>query len=300
MMNRRLFLALAGSLPLRAAPFSKPIGINLYTVRNSLAKDPAGTYKALHALGIRELEVRAVQLQDHGQLIRQNALKPKHMFLDSAVVTGDWEASIAMQRAMAKRMNLPEPKSDAPRPTLAAMAQLAKEFGIERLGISYLLPGERPKAIEHINRATDELAKLGLGFYYHNHAWEFESGKGTRFLDQLHKEADPRVKLELDLFWATVGGDDPVKLLETWKGRVASLHMKDVASNAPRQRTEMAIPPTAFKEIGAGILDWPRILSAAATAGVEHYFIEQDFTEGDPIDSVRRSIAYLKQVEIPG
>ncbi len=300
MMNRRLFLALAGSLPLGAAPFAKPIGINLYTVRTSLAKDPEGTYKALRSLGIQELEVRPNQLEEHGRFIRQNALKPVHMFLDSAVITGDWEGSLAMQRAMAKRMNLPGPKADAPRPTLADMAQLAKQFDIERLGISYLLPGERADAIRHINRATDELAKLGLGFYYHNHAWEFDASNGERFLDRLHKEADPRVKLELDLFWATIGGDDPVRLMETWKGRVASLHMKDVATNAPRQKTEMSIPPTAFKEIGAGILDWPRILSAAAKAGVEHYLIEQDYTEGDPIDSVRRSIAFLKKADIRG
>ncbi len=300
MLNRRLFLALAGALPLRAARFSKPIGINLYTVRDSLAKDAAGTYQALHALGIRELEVRPNHLRDHGDLIRRNALKPVHMFIESAVITGDWEAGLAMQRAMAKQMNLPEPKADGPRPTLAEMAALAKQFGIERLGISYLLPAERPNAIGHINRATEELAKHGLGFYYHNHAWEFDAGKGPRFLDRLRQESDPRVKLELDLFWATIGGDDPVTLLQTWKGRVASLHMKDVARDAPRQKTEMSIPRTAFKELGAGILDWPRLLAAASAAGVGHYLIEQDYTEGDPLDSVRRSVAFLKQAEIPG
>ena len=171
---------------------------------------------------------------------------------------------------------------------------------MERLGISYLLPGERQNAIGHINRATEELARLGLGFYYHNHAWEFDGGKGERFMDRLHKEADPRAKLELDLFWATIGGDDTVRLLETWKGRVASLHMKDVARDAPRRKTEMSIPRTAFKEMGAGILDWPRLLSAASAAGAGHYLIEQDYSEGDPIESVRRSVAFLKQVEIPG
>jgi sugar phosphate isomerase/epimerase len=289
---------IAASPLLRGATFAKPLGINLYTVRDALAKDPAKTYAALAGLGIRTLEVRPNHLKDHAAMIRGAKLQPVHLFLDSAIITGDWESSLAMQRAMAKRMNQPEPKADAPKPTLEEMAGLAKQFGIRRLGISYLLPGERPTAVAKINEAVEKLKGMGLGFYYHNHAWEFDGAVGSRFIDRLANAGHPELKLELDVFWATVGGEDVVRMLGQWKGRVASLHVKDVASDAPRQKSEANVPQTAFKEVGAGILDWPRLLKAAADAGVEEYLIEQDFTPGDAIESVRQSIAFLRKTNV--
>jgi sugar phosphate isomerase/epimerase len=141
---------------------------------------------------------------------------------------------------------------------------------------------------------------MGLGFYYHNHAWEFDGAVGSRFIDRLANAGHPYLKLELDVFWATVGGEDVVRMLQQWKGRVASLHVKDVAKDAPRQKSEANIPQTAFKEVGAGILDWPRLLKAAEDAGVDEYLIEQDFTPGDAIESVRQSIAFLRKTNVAG
>jgi sugar phosphate isomerase/epimerase len=297
-ISRRLLLSLAATPLLRGAPFSKPIGINLYTVRDSLAKDPAATYQALAEIGIRQIEVRANHLQENGALIRSAGLQPVHMFLDSPIITGEWAATLARQRAMARRMNLPEPDPNAPRPTLQQMASLAKEFGIRRLGLSYLMENERQSAIPKMNAAVDMLEKQGLGFYYHNHAWEFDASSGTHFFDRLFAEGDKRLKIELDVFWAKVGGQDNVALLNKWKGRVASLHVKDVDAAAPRQTSEGNMPRTAFKEVGAGVLDWPPLLRAAADAGTEFYLIEQDATPGDPLVSVRQSVAFLKQVQL--
>jgi sugar phosphate isomerase/epimerase len=284
MIHRRCFLTLAAATPvLRGATFDKPIGINLYTVRDVLTQQPGKTYQALAGLGITRLELRENHLRDHADFIRQAGLQPVHMFVDSAVITGDWSQAR---------------KSDSPRPTLAGLAALAKQFGIRRLGLSYLMPGERPAAIAHINQAVETLDSLGLGFYYHNHAWEFEGVAGATFMDRLYRNGHPKLRLELDLFWATVGGEDVVRMLRQWKGRVASLHVKDVAPDAPRQKSEANMPRTAFKEVGSGILDWPRVLKAAADAGVEEYLVEQDFTPGDPIDSVRQSVAFLRKTSV--
>lgn len=284
MMNRRRLLAITAAAPLlRGATFDKPLGINLYTVRDLLAREPGRTYQALAALGIRRIEVREVHLREHAAYIREAGLQPVHMFVDSGVITGDWPRAL---------------KTEAPRPTLASLAALARRFGIRRLGLSYLLPGERATAVPRINHAVEALEAQGLGFYYHNHAWEFEGPAGATFIDRLRRDGHPKLRLELDLFWATIGGEDVVRLLGQWKGRVASLHVKDVAADAPRQKTEANIPRTAFKEVGAGILDWPRVLKAAAEAGVEEYLIEQDFTPGDPIESVRQSVAFLRKTNL--
>jgi sugar phosphate isomerase/epimerase len=57
------------------------------------------------------------------------------------------------------------------------------------------------------------------------------------------------------------------------------------------------VPRTAFKEAGQGVLDWPKVLGAARTAGVKHYFVEQDQTPGDPVESLRQSYSYLAKLD---
>ena len=288
MLRRDLLLALA------AARLSKPLGLNLYTVRGPLATKPEETYRQLAAAGIVELEVRPPNLTNHAAFIRGAGLKPVHLFIDSSIVTGAWEEWSAFSAQMAARMKLPTPAAPPPRQSLEEIIALAKSHNIHRIGVSYLLPGERANSIGALNKAAAACQSAGIGFYYHNHAFEFEGSPGERFIDRLHRELHPHARLELDVFWAAIGGEDPAALLRKWSGRVGSVHLKDVASNAPRKTAEFAMPPTAFKEVGFGTLDFKAILAAAAQAKVDHYFIEQDMTPGDPLDSVRTSANYLR------
>ena len=161
-----------------------------------------------------------------------------------------------------------------------------------------LLPGERATAIDAINKAAGQCASAGLELYYHNHVFEFSGRRGARYFDRLRRELDPRVRLELDTFWAALSGDDPAAILHEWKGRVRSVHLKDMAADAPRGAAEVDVPPGAFRELGKGTLDFQKILNAAAKSGVEHYFIELDFPPGDPIENVRRCAAYLKGLSL--
>lgn len=293
-MIRRHFLG-----ALAAARFERPLGLSLYTVRGLLAKDPQGTYKRLAAAGITELEVRPVQLTDHAEFIRAAGMRPVHMFLDSsAVVTGAWAEWHAFMAEMAAKMKLPVPPESSHRVTLDELIVLAKKHGVKRIGVSYLLPGERAGVIGKLNEAAAKCARAGMGFYYHNHAFEFAGAPGERLIDRLFQELHPRVKLEMDLFWAAIGGEDPAALLRKWTGRVASVHLKDVAAGAPRQVSELAMPPASFKEVGAGTLDWKAILAAARAAKVDYYLIEQDSTPGDPVDSVRQSVEYLRGLAV--
>lgn len=293
-MQRRHFLAAAAASAV-ARPFDQPIGLNLFTVRNPLAKAPAETYKALAQAGIQTLEVRPPQLLQHAAMMRDAGLKPVHMFIESAAITGAWEEWHAFSAAMAGRYKMPPPPANAPRPTLDAMIALAKQHGLQRIGTSMLLPGERATAIAALNRAAATCAAAGLELYYHNHAYEFAGAKGSRYLDRLKQELDPRVRLELDIFWAAVSNQAPDKLLREWKGRVRSIHLKDMAPDAPRGLAETDMPPTAFRSLGEGVIALPAVLKAARAAGVEHYLIELDHTPGDPLDSVRKCVSYLKR-----
>ena len=292
MLRRNFLCALA------AAGFTRPLGLSLFTVRAPLAAKPEATYQALAAAGLTELEVRPANLTDHAAFIRAAGLKPVHMFIDSAVITGAWDEWQSFQTQMASRMKMALPKEPPPRPALADLIGLAKKHGVGRIGVSYLLPGERVNSIAKLNDAAEACREAGIGFYYHNHAFEFEGEPGVRFIDRLHKELHPHARLELDVFWAAIGGEDPAALLRKWSGRVGSLHLKDVAASAPRKTAEFSMPPSAFKEVGFGTLDWKAILAAARDARVDHYLLEQDATPGDPLDSIRASVGYLRGLSI--
>jgi sugar phosphate isomerase/epimerase len=72
------------------------------------------------------------------------------------------------------------------------------------------------------------------------------------------------------------------------------VHLKDKETGAP-QRYNEGVPRTTFKEVGNGSIDWPKTLRAAA--GVQHYFVEQDQTPGDPVESLRQSYTYLSKLK---
>jgi hypothetical protein len=296
MMTRRTLLSAAASA--WAAGFSRPLGLNLYTVRTLLANDAAATYKALGAAGITELELRPPNLVQHAAMIRDAGMKPVHMFIEPAIVTGAWEEWRGFMAATAAKFQMPAPPAGGPQPELEEMIELARKHGVKRIGLSMLLPGERERAVDRINAAAQTCAGSGVELYYHNHAFEFQGEPGKRYIDVLRRRLDPRVRMEIDVFWVAAGGDDPAKVLRSFRGRVRSVHLKDIARDAPRVASEVEMPPSAFKEAGAGRLQWRAILRAAADAGVEHYLIEQDFTPGDPLESVRRSVQFLRGVEL--
>ena len=152
---------------------------------------------------------------------------------------------------------------------------------LHELGCSYaVLPGlpddrRAPRtAAEALNDLGARCTAAGLRFAYHNHAWELETG----LLDELVERTDPAlVSFELDLYWAHVGGGDPVGLLERCQGRVELVHMKDAAedgSDAP---------------VGEGVLRWPEIVAAARAAGVRWYVVEQD-EPADPLRDVETAL----------
>jgi sugar phosphate isomerase/epimerase len=101
---------------------------------------------------------------------------------------------------------------------------------------------------------------------------------------------------EMDIFWVSVGGHNPIDLLREHTGRVPLLHLKNKAEGMAVQYHE-SVPRTVFREVGNGVLDIPAILHAASAAGVRHYFVEQDQTAGDPVESLRQSYEYLKKLK---
>jgi sugar phosphate isomerase/epimerase len=135
-----------------------------------------------------------------------------------------------------------------------------------------------------LNSYGQRFADAGLRLAYHNHQFEFAPLDGSTMWELLAAETDPAlVDLELDVFWAEVGGFDPIDLIGRYSARLPLLHLKDRAHG----------PDNTDLPVGAGVLPWERILAAADAAGVQWGIVEQDHP-GDPLDDIRRSFHYLQ------
>jgi sugar phosphate isomerase/epimerase len=256
----------------------KTLGVQLYTVRTVLPQKPQDTLNAIRAIGYQEVEATYAGLDGLWPMLQASGLKPVSIHLDSGSVT--------------------QGKPD----DLSPIFDQLKKRGFQYAVFPYLPEPERGgidviKAIaEKLNRAGEKCRAAGMSFCYHNHAFEFATEKGATLFQVMLEHTDPKlVAFELDVFWVSVAGLDPAEFLQKLAGRVPLLHLKDKAEGTAVMYKE-SVPPTAFKEVGSGVLDWPKVLRAAAAAKVAHYFVEQDQTPGDPVDSLRQSYGYLSKL----
>jgi sugar phosphate isomerase/epimerase len=157
-----------------------------------------------------------------------------------------------------------------------------------------------PDAIKVLADKLNALGEIchaaGIQCAYHNHAFESAPAGDRTLFQMLIDNTDKKlVGFEVDCFWISVAGGDPAGFIRKLSGRVPLVHLKD-KEQGTAQRFNESVPRTAFKEVGNGVLDWPAILRAAAAAGAQHYFVEQDQTPGDPIESLRQSYSYLSKL----
>lgn len=289
-INRRTLLgtaaAAAGLTTLGFGGFKHPLGAQLYTVRAVIGKNEEETLKRIAALGYSELETTGRDNLDLlAPVLAKYRLKAVSTHLDVPMITGKWP-------------------DGAIHPTLAQAIETAKKHGVQYLVFPYVPPQMRGSAdgyralADQLNEAGAQCHKAGLTLAYHNHAFEFGGAQGERPIDILNSRLDKKlVFFELDLFWVSVAGHDPVKMLKEYKGRVPLIHLKDKKAGTPVMFDER-VPKETFQEVGSGELDFPNILRTAETVGVKHYFVEQDQTPGDPVDSLAKSYKYLRGLSL--
>ncbi|MBE7544184.1 MAG: sugar phosphate isomerase/epimerase [Bryobacteraceae bacterium] len=279
-ITRRRFAAAAALLPalkLQAARLER-IGAQLYTLRSVLPQKPAETLRALEQIGYNEVEVVGGDLPKIWDALRATRLKAIAVHFDAAIFTRD----------TAK---------------LDAALDDAKAKGFAYVLCPWVPPDQRSAdAMQRLGAALNEAGRKararGLTLCYHNHAFEFApmEGGGT-MLDRLLRETDPSlVQLEFDIMWSQVAGVDPVSVLKKYAGRVPLVHLKNVKAGIG-PRFDEKVPREAFQEVGQGAIAIAPVLRAAVAAGAKHFFVEQDQTPGDPIESLRGSFNYLRGLE---
>ncbi len=281
--TRRVFVAQSAALvPMARSLFAHEslrasnLGVQLYTVRNVIGKDPAATLEAIQKIGYTEVEAIYATLPQIWPALKQTSLQPVSVHIDEAVFM---KGGSDLDSALAD----------------------VKQRGFQYAVVPYIPVEQRGGAdmfkrlAETLNKSGEKAQAHGLKLCYHNHAFEYKPIDGKTGLEILMNDTQKDlVSLELDIFWASVAGHDPVELLKTYSGRVLLLHLKDKSKNLKATQYNENVPHDAFKEVGSGSIDISAVLKAADTAGVQHYFVEQDQTPGDPIESLRKSFSYLE------
>ncbi len=273
-MNRRSFVR-AASLPLLApalAAFRWPeplrrIGLQLYTVRDFMRTDVARTLEQVAAAGYAEVEF-----------------------------AGYFGVPPARLRALLDATGLQSPSSHLSLEELTGKP--ARVFDTaETLGHRYLvvpsLDDRDRRTLDDYRRVADRLNRSGalaqargLQIGYHNHDFELRPIGGVRPYDLLLSETDPAlVRFEMDFYWMTRGGADPLSYFTRYPGRFHLCHLKDMDRRG------------AMADVGSGRIDFRKILQSRETAGLRHFYVEHD-QPPDPLASIRASCRFLRSLEL--
>jgi len=282
MTSRRDILKLsAAALPVLALHNSKlwamaahvPLGVQLYTVRERAEKDLSGTLKKVREIGYEEVEL-------YGDSYTYPAAQLKYMINEAG---------------------LRAPSGHFDYETLPGQMEYANHLGLEWVVCPMIPPAMWTLAGFHtaakqFNEFGRRAKDLGMRFAFHNHNYEFASreGNGKTGYAVLVEETDPElVFFELDCYWVVQAGHDPLKLLKAIGKRIRMLHLKG-RKNGSRTSYDMEPSSSHFAPVGSGSIEWESILTEAEKLNVEHYFVEQDDTYGQPFNSIFASYKYLR------
>ena len=278
-MNRRRFIgsssAVLGWLAghrLYGSAASRPIGLQMYTVREQAERDLPGVLQAISKIGYQEVEL-------YWNLYSRPAAELRKMLADHGL--------------------------RAPSGHLDYEGFTGKLDYARALGLTYVVCPMLPKSlwdsVDGFKRAADQFntwgekaLQSGMRFGFHNHNYEFRRFGNTTGFDTIVAETDPNIVwLELDCYWVTQAGHDPAELLKRHANRVRMIHVKDRKPGFPPSQT-LDASAEHFTEVGTGTINWKSVLAAAQKAGVEHYFVEQDSGERSPLESVAISYRNLR------
>lgn len=284
MTNRRNFikessLAAASLLPLtKLMAHSKsniPFGLQLWSVKEDMAKDPKGTLRQVASFGYKQIE---------------SFEGAKGMFWGMSAKEFDRYTRDLGMKIIASHCDYAK--------DFERKAADAGSIGMKYLICPYKGPQKSPDAFkrfaEEFNKAGEICRKHGLRFGYHNHDYSFKPEDGKIPEDIMIQNTDPKlVDFELDLYWAVTAGVDPVAYMNKYKGRFRLCHVKDRMKNAPASEAD------ASCILGHGSIDYPKILEAAKRDGMQYYIVEHErFDEGTPLQCAKADAAYMKNIRL--
>ncbi|HEV2732971.1 MAG TPA: sugar phosphate isomerase/epimerase [Terriglobales bacterium] len=297
-MDRRSFLGTMTAATLLTRRFGwaadthkiDKIGLQLYTVRSEIAKDFEGSLAKVASIGYKEVELAGFKMKD-GKISYFDR-SPKEM------------------RAALDRHGLSAPSTHVDYTSLNEQNFPKVIDASKIIGNQYIVnpwiddevrkqPDGFKRAAATFNRAGKASKEAGMQFAYHNHWFEYIPVNGKLPYDILLEESDPNlVKMEMDLCWTMLGGQDPVKYFDQYPGRFPLVHVKDLTSIPPITaggKQDFGDSMKEMTEVGSGVIDWKRIFAQSDKAGIKHYFVEHDNPKS-PFESIKTSYQYLAQL----
>jgi sugar phosphate isomerase/epimerase len=274
-LSRRSFLAFSAMLPWALSgrvSASIPVGLELYSVRNELKKDPEATVRAVAQMGYQGVEFYAPYFE-----WSESQTKQMRKLLDDLGIrcfsTHNDSSYLSKEKiSRARDMNLILGSK------YAVMASSDPKPGLD---------GWKAVA-ESLNFAADQLESSGLKAGYHNHQREFTPVENQRPIEILAKNTKPSVMLQLDVGTCLEAGSDPVAWIRANPGRIHSLHLKDWSPD----------PAKGYQVLfGEGAGDWKNIFAAAeSTGGVEYYLMEQEGSQFSEFETAQRCLERFRAI----
>ncbi len=258
------------------------MGLQLFTVREPLAKDVTGTVKKIASIGYEDCETYGYD-PDQGKYYGLKAPAFKQLLADHKMITTSGHYDFT---------KLFDKPADAMTKYVDQCIEGAHALGQRYITWPWLDPAFR--TLENfrvlagkLNTIGERVNKAGLGFAYHNHDFEFVDYGGQNGYDIIMRETDPSlVKLQMDLYWVMHSSKlSPSELISRQPGRFVMWHIKDM-DKVTRD----------YSELGNGSIDFTVILPEASRAGLQYYYIEQggNFAR-NPMQSITDSAAYFKK-----
>lgn len=243
------------------------IGLQLYTVRSVMSKDLEGTLATIAKAGITEIEpwnYHNKTAEWWREQMSKNGLTAPSVHIGLPKTDAEWEPSFTMAKALGHEW------------------VIVPSFGAEYRG-----DGGYKRLADRLNSSGEMAKKFGLKMGYHNHNAEFAPiAGGQNGMEILMANTDPAlVDFELDIYWAVKAGQDPLAFINAHPKRIVCCHVKD-AGPAPEQ---------AMMDVGAGTIDFKKILDAGRKVGLKHWYIEHD-NPTDAIASITASAAAMKKL----
>ena len=240
------------------------LGVMMYTVLEQAQADLAGTLSRIASIGYRGIETYGL-VEEFGPARVRDAIASAGLVLTSA--------------------HTPFPAGERAEQILDTNAELGASvlvWSMERE--EFDSPDAIRRGAERVNEAAERAAARGMTVAYHNHFAEFsEFFSGRQAYDLLLDELDDRVVVELDAYWAVMGGADPAEVLKRLGDRARLVHVKD--GPAVSYSDDVMVP------IGDGQIDWRRVLTAPS--GIRWHIVELERLHIDTFAALERSYSFL-------
>ena len=248
-------------------------GLQLYTLRDDMPKDPKGVLKQVSSFGYKQIEsYEGKQGMFWGM---SNTDFKKYMDeLGMTIISSHCDINKDFEKKAAE----------------------AAAIGMKYLICPYKGPQKSlddfKKFADEFNQKGEICKKNGIRFAYHNHDYSFKEMDGQLPQDVMLKNTDPSlVDFEMDMYWVVAGGQDPEAWLKKYKNRFRLCHVKD--------RTKGATEAADTCTLGEGSIDYPKILKTAKENGTEYFIVEQEkYTGTTPLKAAEMDAEYMKKIKI--